>query len=85
MGLRARGILGFSVYLLHIFVIAVANQTAFWSPGKLAISTVFVLTFAKITYDSIERPFMELSNRLAERRWAVRAMASPASRQHGRK
>jgi peptidoglycan/LPS O-acetylase OafA/YrhL len=83
--LRTWGILGFSIYLLHMLVIAVVNQTGFSSPVKLAISTLFVLALAKITYDFIERPFMKLSYRLAERRWAISALAPQASRQYGRK
>jgi peptidoglycan/LPS O-acetylase OafA/YrhL len=69
--LRTWGILGFSIYLLHMFVIAVVNQTAFPSSVKLAISTMFMLALAKVTYGFIERPFMELSYRFTQRRWVL--------------
>ena len=82
--LRTWGILGFSVYLLHMFVIAIVNQTGVPSPIKLMISTVFVLVLAKITYNLIERPFMEWSHRLTQRQWAFVGPVLPIH-QYGQK
>ncbi|UCH49821.1 MAG: acyltransferase [Betaproteobacteria bacterium] len=79
--LRTWGILGFSIYLLHMFVIAIVNQTGFPPPIKLAISGVCVIALAKVTYDFIERPFMDLSYRISDQRWSVPALAPLVSHQ----
>lgn len=83
--LRIWGILGFSVYLLHMLVIEIVNWTVFPSPIKLAISTLFVLILAKITYDFIERPFMDLSYRITALRLARPASAALGSHQYGQR
>lgn len=83
--LRIWGILGFSVYLLHMLVIAVVNQTTLPPSVKLAVSTLLVLVVAKLSYACIERPFMEMSYRLTKQTLAFSVPPLLIPRQYGQK
>lgn len=62
--LRVWGVFGFSVYLLHMSVIWLVNETGLPSPSKLVLSTLAVLVLSAVTYYFIERPAIALSYRL---------------------
>lgn len=65
--LRVWGVLGFSVYLLHMLVISLVNQTGLPASSKLVLTILAVLTFSAVTYQFIERPAIVLSYRLTGR------------------
>ncbi len=67
---RIWGILGFSVYLLHFFVIGVVNSLGISSPAAaFVLSVAGILLLASVTYRFIERPFINWSHEVRRIGW----------------
>lgn len=72
--LRYLGIVGFSWYLVHMFIIQQVNHLSLSPPLLFVLSTASCALLASVLFILIEKPFMELGKRITAR-------ATPASAQ----
>jgi peptidoglycan/LPS O-acetylase OafA/YrhL len=65
------GVISYSVYLLHMFVLATLHRTQMPMWGLLPCLAVGVLAVSEFTYRVIERPGIRLGRRLECRLWPL--------------
>ena len=65
--LRLLGIVGFSWYLIHFFVLQVVNHFSLSPPLKFTLSTFLLVVLSSVLYVFIEKPFIEIGKKFTQR------------------
>lgn len=65
--LRFLGIVGFSWYLIHFFVLQIVNHFSLSPPLKFTLSTFLLVVLSSVLYVFIEKPFIEIGKKFTQR------------------